>query len=112
MRVFVSGPMTKGPFERNVRQAIDAAHILLTNGFHPFIPHLYFVCELVYPQDYERWMELDFAFIRVCDAVLRLPGESAGSEREAEFAISVGVPVFYHIEALIAWRDVENRASL
>lgn len=104
MRVYIAGPMSIGNFEANVRQALDAANILLAGGCHPFIPHVNFVLQLTHPQSYERLLEWDFQFIKVCDAVLRLPGESRGADREEIFAVSVDVPVFYSTKTLLEWK--------
>lgn len=107
--------MTKGPFEKNLRQAIDAAHILLEYNIAPFVPHLNYVIETVYPKDYELWMLMDFAFIERCDALLRLPGESKGADREVIFAQNRGVPVFTSMSDLIEWAnngDGRNKAKL
>jgi len=49
------------------------------------------------------WLKVDFEFIRRCDAVLRLPGESVGAEAEIAEAKRLGIPVFYSGEELIAW---------
>lgn len=105
MRVYVAGPMTKGRWEENTRRAVDAGAILIQNGFEPFIPHLYCLLDFVHPQHYERWMELDFSYIRVCEALLRIPGESSGADREIKYAEHRSIPVFYNVADLIAWRD-------
>ena len=46
------------------------------------------------------WLDMDFAWVSVSDAVLRLPGESAGADRETAYAAERGVPVFTDIAAL------------
>lgn len=104
--------MTKGPFERNLRQAIDAAHILLENNIAPFVPHLNFVIEMVYPKDYEVWMAMDFAIIERCDALLRLPGESKGADREVIFAQNRDIPVFTSITELVEWARSNDKEKL
>lgn len=108
MRVYVAGPMSKGPLEENIRRAIDTANVLMQNGFHPFVPHFYYVMQITCPQDYERWMELDFAFISACEALLRIPGESKGADREIVYAAERGIPVFYNINTLISYRDQKS----
>lgn len=40
------------------------------------------------------------AVLERCDAVLRLPGESPGADREVHYAISLGKPVYYGLEEL------------
>ena len=46
------------------------------------------------------WLAMDKAVVERCDAVLRLPGESAGSDIETAHAAAVGVPVFYSLTSL------------
>lgn len=105
MRVYVAGPITLGPMDANIRLAIDAAHILMNHGFEPFVPHLTFFQQLVHAQTYERWIKYDNAFLEVCAALLRLSGESKGADGEEAYARKLGIPVFYSIADLIAWRD-------
>jgi len=109
MRVYVAGPMTKGRWEENTRAAIDAGAVLMRNGFEPFIPHLYCLLDMVHPQHYERWMDLDFSYIRVCECLLRIPGESTGADREIEYATTRNLPVFTNVADLITWRDEQQQ---
>jgi hypothetical protein len=109
MRVYVAGPISKGPLERNIRRALDAANLLMHNGFHPYVPHLCCFFDITHPHPYERWMELGFAYISACEAVFRLEGESTGADRECEFAEAFGIPVFYNIHDLIGYRDQKSQ---
>lgn len=127
-RIYIAGPISKGPLVANVNQATEAFVTLAKAGFAPFCPHW-----SVYAKPCERfddtanwifddakcravgtiegnplmthadWMGIDLAWIRVSDAVLRLPGESTGSDLEVQEAYKYGIPVFHHIEALIEW---------
>lgn len=112
MIIFISGPMSLGPLERNIRDAMTAANILIKNDFSPFIPHLFSFVEITFPQEYERWLEIDFAFIRISSAVLRLPGLSMGADKETTFARTHGIPVFTTINDLITWRDDKKMREL
>lgn len=51
---------------------------------------------------YEAYLESDFAWIAVCAALLRLPGESKGADMEVAEAKRLGIPVFDSIKALLA----------
>src|SRR3990167_7748285 len=105
IRVYIAAPISLGDPDDNVRRATAVGLELLTAGFAPLIPQL---THLIAPDDvrgtanYERWLESDLSFITVCDAVLRLPGESLGADRETRWAESLGIPVFTSIEALKA----------
>lgn len=107
-RVYVSGPLTTGMLTANVRRATDAANELLDRGYAVYLPHTNVLWEMIappiddYAAGYEKWLGHDFEWVRACDGVLRLPGESHGADREVEFAIAHGIPVFYSREELYA----------
>lgn len=112
MRVYVAGPITLGCRPQNIRVAILAGERLRQEGLAPYVPHVNELWALVTPVEEEEWLELDFEWLAVCDALLRLPGESAGSDREEKFARLNGIPVFHTIEGLLAWaRNMFPRAA-
>ena len=94
-RVYVSGPYTYGSETANVRRALEAADALLDAGLAPYVPHLWWIREVSVSRDYERWLQLDFAFLRVCDVLLRLPGHSPGSDREEAEATRLVLPIVH-----------------
>lgn len=104
-RVYVAGPITLGDVDENIRQAIAAGKMLLDRGYAPFVPHLSHFAEplatwMVDPLRYEIWLDLDRSFIAVCDALLRIPGESRGADREVAWAVELGIPVFHTLDVL------------
>lgn len=102
-RVYVAGPIRLGPRPQNIRAAILAGEKLRQAGFAPYVPHVNELWAIVTPVEEEEWLELDFEWLAVCDALLRLPGVSAGSDREEQFARLNGIPVFHTMEGLLAW---------
>ena len=100
-RVYVAGPYTAGDPCVNTHAAIAMGNELLDYGFAPFVPHMSHFWHTVTPRPYEDWMGLDLAWVVAADAVLRLPGASAGADREVAAAKAAGVPVFGDIEDLI-----------
>lgn len=100
-KVYVAGPYTKGDVAINVRNALEAANVLANLGFWPFVPHLSHFWHLVFPRPYDFWTGLDNVFLPHCDALLRLEGESKGSDAEVALAESLGIPVFYDIDHLV-----------
>jgi hypothetical protein len=104
IRVYVAGPITQGGHTSNLRQALDAGAQLIDVGFQPFIPHESMLLALRHPEiSYERYLEMDFAWIDVCEALLRLPGESPGADREVEYAKTMQIPVVYSVAELIEY---------
>lgn len=89
--------------ERNVIQAKAAMIQLVQHGIGVFCPHTHsHGFELLTPDvPPAYWYEVDLHFLRACDAVLRLPGESKGADAEVELAHSLGKPVYYNIDDAI-----------
>lgn len=92
--VYVAGPLTLGDQDINTREAVKVADILAQEGFVPFVPHLDRLWHLISPHHYEFWMKICLAWVARCDALIRLPGESKGGDREVEHARKLGIPVF------------------
>lgn len=105
--MYVAGPISRfapgGSQFLNAREGVLVAERLRAAGLVPFCPHLSALWELITPVPYEAWMELDFAWIERCDALLRMPGESPGADREVAFAREHGVEVFDNEPELLAW---------
>lgn len=98
IKIYVAGPYTKGNVEENVNKAIDLADKLSKIGFMPFVPHLLHFWHLRHELTYDFCCELDNEYLLVCDALIRIPGESAGSDAEEKLAYTNNIPVFYTIE--------------
>lgn len=90
--VYVAGPVTGNPWGC-VRQATDAFAWLRDAGCVPFLPQLSVLHEMVDPQPYEEWLTYDLDVLEHCHALVRLPGESSGADREVAWAREHGLPV-------------------
>ena len=101
-RVYVAGPYTKGDVGTNVRAAVSAADHLWCLGYAPFVPHLSHLWHLMCPMTYMEWLEYDQQWLLVCECLYRLPGESAGTDREIVLAKQAGIPVYYSLNDLLA----------
>jgi hypothetical protein len=92
--IYLAGPYSIDPdvmYEWHVQEAsrlLKSGHIV----YSP-IAEAHFWQQRI-PFDYETWLEKDFRVIDRCDALIRLPGESPGSEREVLHARSIGIPVW------------------
>ncbi len=94
-RVYVAGPYTQGDVAVNVRKALDLGDWLSEQyNCVPYVPHLSHFAPLVNPRPYESWIAQDLAWLRVCDALVRLPGPSAGADGEVAEAQRLHIPVF------------------
>ncbi len=113
LMVYIAGPMTAGVMQENVETAMRAATQLLSNGCHVILPHLNMFLEqfwddadLMPPKwGTEEWLEWDYHMLSLCDVVLRLEGESPGSDRETAFALGRGIPVMDSVNEIIRKKD-------
>ena len=103
IRVYVAGPISKGDMMDNIRNAIKAGDELMDAGFVAFVPHVTCFWNIITFHPYEQWCKWDDEWLKLCHAVLRLPGESKGADAECELALKNGIPVFTTFPQLIAW---------
>ena len=99
--VYIAGPYTKGDVTVNVRNAIMVGDTLAHEGLIPYIPHLTHFWHILHPKPREFWLELDNYFLRFCDCLFRMQGESIGASNEVALAKALGIPVFYDLGELI-----------
>jgi uncharacterized protein DUF4406 len=110
-RVYIAGPYTKGDVAINVRNAYEAASRLADLGFAPFVPHATHFWHLLSPRPYEFWLALDAEFLPFCEAVLRLPGQSNGADKEVDLAQKLRIPVFTEINELTKHFKIQNQET-
>lgn len=101
MRAYLAGPYSQPDQAVNVRNAILAASRLVDAGHVPFVPHLTHLWNLVAPRPYEDWLRLDLVWVGQCEALIRLPGESPGADREVAEARRLGLPVYEGVGAFL-----------
>jgi hypothetical protein len=104
-RIYIAGPI--GPNDagrmQRIHDAIYIANALWRYGCAPFVPHLAHWWDERHPAQYEEWMAYDAVWLRQCEAVYRMAGESPGADREVAWAVANGLPVFGSMEEAIAW---------
>jgi nucleoside 2-deoxyribosyltransferase len=108
IHVYLAGPISSDPMG-GTRAAVLAAAELDDRGFACFVPHRSVLDQMIKPREYESWMRVDFAWLARCDALLRLPGESSGADREMVEAERLGIPVFQSRAALLEWAKRRDR---
>jgi hypothetical protein len=103
--IYIAGkytdPTHNGVWE-NVERAKQAIPKLYKQGYLPFCPHTMssFMGGSLSSNpvtDYEGWLEIDFAFLRKCDAIYMLKDweQSKGAVREHELAKELGLKIIY-----------------
>jgi uncharacterized protein DUF4406 len=103
--VYIAGPISRGDSFANCRRACEAFTTLRQAGFVPICPHWSAMQVLagLAPSSYEYWLDYDFDLLRRCDLLVRLPGESKGSEAEVMEARANDIPVVYGVAAALDW---------
>lgn len=99
-KVFIASPYTHGDIQKNLKKQQDAANELIDLGFVP-LPISFCYHHLEKPRDYQVWIDLTLEWVKDCDYLLRLPGESNGADGEVAEALKLGIPVFYSIDELV-----------
>ena len=92
--------------EANILAAGRIARDLWQMGFAVICPHKNTgLMDGAIPD--QGWLEGDFAMISRCDVIVMMPNwkESSGARAEHEFALQVGVPIFY-------WAEDSDRRAL
>jgi hypothetical protein len=109
LKVYIAGPYAKGDVAVNVKNAIDAADRLIEIRCVPFVPHLFHFWHILSPHEYDVWMNLDMEWLRQCDVVLRLSGDSEGADKEVQLAKQLGKHVYTSVESLIKVISGDNK---
>ena len=100
IKVYIASPYTLGDVAVNVKRQIDMVDILMDKGFVPFAPLYSHFQHMAHPRPSQDWIDIDLEWVRVCDCLLRLDGESIGADGEVELATQIGIPVFFSVEEL------------
>ena len=115
-KIYVAGPYSNQDpdiIERNVETAIEYAEKIAELGYAPFVPHLFHAWDKKFKHDYEFWMTLDIEFLKVCDGIFMIPGESPGADREETFALyELELPNFKTIEDLDKFDWIKHKKML
>lgn len=99
--VYIACPYTLGDVAVNVRNSFEMAEQLANLEFLTFNPLQSHFQHMVFPHTWDYWMDLDLNWLRKCDCLLRLSGESKGADREVAFALDNNIPVYYTVKELL-----------
>lgn len=117
MNIFIAGPLTNGgritdpkQILRNVWAAMDVANQLIFTDATEYIvycPHLmWYLWRRTRKAEPERlYIKQSLAWLRDCDALVRLPGKSRGADIELVTAAGAGKAIYY-------WDYVGDRNKL
>ena len=111
-RIYIAGPYSADnviDVLANMRRGMKLATKVFKGGFAPFCPHLDFHYSLMVEEgeDFtvDDYYQYSMAWLEASDAVLLLTNwqASTGAMAEVDRAYELGIPVFGHYEALVAW---------
>lgn len=92
--LYVAGPYTHPDPVENTHRAVKVATIVYEQTeFVPFVPHLSLLWHMVTPRDPDFWYTLDLHQMAHCDAIVRLPGDSTGADREMQVAAQIRLEI-------------------
>ncbi len=92
--IYVAGPMYgSGHVDENIKAALAIADIILESGFIPFVPHLFTFWHFRSDKPVEDWLRMDKAWLRKCDGMVRIDGESPGASLEEGWANEWEIPI-------------------
>ncbi len=100
MIIYVSSPFAKGDVSENIRRACFAGDEILKKGHTPFVPHLTHLWHLISPKSWEEWMQIGQDLLGMCDALLRLPGESIGADLEVKEAKKLCMIIYHSLKEI------------
>jgi len=111
LRVYISGPITKGDRVTNFARACEVHELLLRRGYAPLNPMLSMMHPSAWTIEHDVWVRADLPWVECAQAVYRLPGESTGADIECEHARLCNIPVLYSFDELERWRENHERAK-
>lgn len=100
MLIYIAAPYAIGDHLGNVKRALAVAEDVLRLGHTPYVPLLNHFWDQLYPKPAEEWLRIDFDILFRCDAILRLPGESAGAEAEVKQAKEWQIPIYHNLSEI------------
>ena len=100
IKVYIASPYTQGDTAENVKRQLDAFAVLMDLGYAPFAPLIFHFQHITHPRPYDQWMALDMEWVKACDCILRLGGESPGADKEVALAEKLGMKVYYSLEEM------------
>jgi nucleoside 2-deoxyribosyltransferase len=98
MKIYIAAPYAGD--NKNTEIACDFADAISRIGHYPYVPHLTMNWHRLPRRPREYWLEVDRVWLRSCDAVFRVVGDSPGADAEVAYAQQLGIPVYYSIKAI------------
>lgn len=93
--LYIAAPYAHPDPVANTHAACQVASIIYADRqeWVPIVPHLTMLWHAIDPRPADHWYAYDLHVLRRCQGIVRLPGESAGADREMEEAAACGLVV-------------------
>jgi len=86
--LYIAGPYTHPDPVINTHAACRVGTIVYEEtDWAPVVPHTTLLWHAITPRPADHWYDLDLHHLARCHAIVRLPGASAGADREVEYAL-------------------------
>ncbi len=112
--IYIAGPLYgSGHQDDNIRTVLEVAELVAEQGHTPFVPHLYFFWNLISRNPRDFWLKLDKEWLRKCDGMIRIRGESPGSALEEGWSDDFGIPwveIYYDAKSQYAREDISVKS--
>jgi hypothetical protein len=108
--IYIASTYSIGNKLQNVMRSMRIADKLISLGHYPYCPLLNHFQNKYFPREESEWLALDIVWLKKCDIVLRLPGESSGADREVKVAKVAGIPVIYFDDGQV-FSDLEYKIN-
>lgn len=107
--VYILGPYTQGDVAVNVAEAMTIWDELFDSGLVlPVCPHLTHFQHINRPRSKGEWLRWGLGMAARCDAGVRRPGPSEGSDQEEALLHRLGRPVFWPLSACLEWAQSQS----
>lgn len=97
--VFIAAPYSTPSMSENVHRSAHEFDWMMKTLGDKVIPVSLVVAshmhDLIFPKDYDLWLEHCIDMLKKCDIMYVIPGKSSGKEKEIEVAKSLGMPILY-----------------
>lgn len=105
---YISGPMTHAPdLGEAVAIAAKVNGRLVDMGFYVYNPYGSCLHASCWAVPHDKWLENDFYWIEMCDAIVMLPGweDSDGCKQECVHALELGLDI-------MVWDDAVGKVNM
>jgi hypothetical protein len=111
-KIYIASPLITNDPEANIQKVIEVANNLWQTGYYPFVPYLAWIWQERYPHEYNEWLDYNFTWLELCDAVFVIDENSESVKQEIQKARKLGIPVVRSLDELRKLFDIVNNSNV